>query len=222
MNDKEFISLLNLYVDREISADDALRLEKVVATNPRRREIYDQYCRIQKACSMLSEETLDMSSVRTTATVLAFPTQSPWRFGPVVAGLAAAAACAVAIVGVRNGPTSSAATLAADASRSVAVGSAANLSADSVSMKPVLFVRLPSDQDPRGTQPTLLADADAQSAMPQLNWIGDIHMSPVAPSAMGDFLLNPKADLKAAVMTDTQTGHDAQEPVEMTAFRFQR
>ena len=79
MNDKEFIELLNLYVDREITTEDAVRLEKVVATNARRREIYDQYCRIQKACSMLSEETLDMSSVRTTATVIAFPVQSPWR-----------------------------------------------------------------------------------------------------------------------------------------------
>jgi hypothetical protein len=217
MNDKEFIELLNLYVDREISAEDALRLEKVVATNARRREVYDQYCRMQKACSMLSEETFDMSSVRTTPTVIAFPSQSPWRFGPMVAGLAAAAACAVVIVGVKN---REAAALASDSSHSALAG-APVAAADPASMKPVLFMRLPSDQAPHGAQRTLLSYADAQSPMPQLNWIGDIHMSPVASSATGDFLLNPKTDLKAAVMAD-QAAREAQEPVEMAAFRFQR
>jgi len=216
MNDKEFIELLNLYVDREISAGDAVRLEKVVATNARRREIYDQYCRIQKACSMLSEETLDMSSVRTTATVIAFPAHSPWRFGPVMAGLAAMAACTVAIVGVRN--HSGLATN--DAIRSVTVSSPAALTADSISMKPVLSVRAPDDAPLRGSR--LLTDIDPQSTLAQLNWIGDIHLAPVAPSAAADFLLNPKTDLKAGAMTDSQTSRDSQEPVEMTAFRFQR
>jgi hypothetical protein len=222
MNDKEFIELLNLYVDREISAEDALRLEKVVATNPGRREVYDQYCRIQKACSMLSEETLDMSTVTTTPAVIDFPTQSPWRFGPMFAGLAVAAACAVVIVGVKNREASSAAGVASDSARSVLASNPVDAAADSIAMKPVLFVRLPSDQAPRGAQRTLLAYADAQAPMPQLNWIGDIHLSPVSPSVTGDFLLNPKTDLKAAVMTDNQASRDAQEPVEMAAFRFQR
>ena len=216
MNDKEFIELLNLYVDREISANDAVRLEKVVATNARRREIYDQYCRIQKACSMLSEETLDMTSVRTTATVIAFPAQSPWRFGPVMAGLAAMAACTVAIVGVRN----HSGTVANDLVRSVTVSSPAALTVDSVSMKPVLSVRGPVDTTPRSAR--LLTDLDPQSTVAQLNWIGDIHLAPVAPSAAADFLLNPKTDLKAGAMTDSQMSRDMQEPAEMTAFRFQR
>jgi anti-sigma factor RsiW len=221
VTDKEFIELLNLYVDREISAEDALRLEKVVATNPRRREIYDQYCRIQKACSMLSEETLDMSSVRTTATVIAFPNRSPWHFGPIVAGLAAVAACAVAVVGVRNHASlsSTPASLAADAPRARSVGDTIDLSGDSMSMKPVLVVRLPSDQASHGA---LLADAEAPAQAAQLNWIGDIHMSPVSTAATGDFLLSPKADLKAAVMNDAQGSRDTMEPVDMTAFRFQR
>jgi hypothetical protein len=219
MNDKEFIELLNLYVDREITTEDAVRLEKVVATNARRREIYDQYCRIQKACSMLSEETLDMSSVRTTATVIAFPVQSPWRFGPVMAGLAAMAACTVAIVGFRNhsGPIGLAAN---DSVRPVSVSSPAALTADSIAMKPVLSVRVPTDAAPRGAH--LLTDLDPQTTLAQLNWIGDIHLAPVAPSAAADFLLNPKTDLKAGAMTDSQTSRDALEPSEMTAFRFQR
>ena len=52
MKDREFIQLLNLYVDREITADDARRLEIEVASSPERRKVYDQYCRIQKACQL--------------------------------------------------------------------------------------------------------------------------------------------------------------------------
>ena len=58
MNDNEFIELLNLYVDREINPEDAVRLESEVVSNPKRRKIHDQYCRIQKACSMLSDQPL--------------------------------------------------------------------------------------------------------------------------------------------------------------------
>jgi hypothetical protein len=222
MNDKEFIELLNLYVDREISPADALRLEKVVATNTRRREIYDQYCRIQKACSMLSEETLDMSSVRTTPAVIEFPSERTWRLGPMVAGLAAAAACAVVIVGVKNREAASADLTSSNSAPAAVASNPVAAAADSLSMKPVLFMRLPSDSASRGAQRTLLTNSDAQAPMPQLNWIGDIHMSPVSPSATGDFLLNPKTDLKAAVMTDSAPSRDSQEPVEMAAFRFQR
>ncbi len=46
-------------------------------------------------------------------------------------------------------------------------------------------------------------------------------MAPVVSSANADFILGPRADLKAAVMADPQA-RDGQEPVEMTAFRFQR
>jgi hypothetical protein len=216
MNDKEFIELLNLYVDREISPEDALRLEKVVATNPRRREIYDQYCRIQKACSMLSEETLDMSTVGTGSNVVDFPTQSPWRIGAIGACAAAAVACAVVVLGIRNRPAP-AGTLAAVSVRPVAAPSSPAADGDSLSLKPVALVRLSSDKVPR----PLLADAGPASPTAQLDWIGDIHLSPVSPAG-SDFTLNPKTDIKAAVISDTQGPRDPQEPAEMTAFRFQR
>lgn len=56
MKDSEFIALLNLYLDHEISAADAARLEAEVQANPARREIYAQYCRMQKACKVLSAD----------------------------------------------------------------------------------------------------------------------------------------------------------------------
>jgi hypothetical protein len=210
MTDREFIELLNLYVDREIGAEDALRLESEVAADPRRREVYDQYCRIQKACSKLSEENYTDSLSQTDPSLVSFPADRRWRLGPFVGGMAAAAAVAVAIVGLRGRlvpVAANSALAAAGPARAASVADVAPADVD-VSMKPVFFVRPAPDQAP------------AQLA--QLSWIGDIRLAPVSTSANADFLLGQRADLKAAVLADPQGAREPQEPVEMTAFRFQR
>jgi hypothetical protein len=56
MNDSEFFELLNLYLDHEIPPASAARLEAEVQTNPERRRIYQQYCRMQKACRVLAAD----------------------------------------------------------------------------------------------------------------------------------------------------------------------
>jgi len=56
MKDSEFLELLNLYLDHEITPADAARLEAEVRANPARRRTYQQYCRMQKACTMLAAE----------------------------------------------------------------------------------------------------------------------------------------------------------------------
>ncbi|HEY4990409.1 MAG TPA: hypothetical protein VII09_11405 [Opitutaceae bacterium] len=220
MNDQEFIELLNLYVDREISAADALRLEAEVASDAKRRKIYDQYCRIQKACTLLSEDFPEAVAGQAEHNVIAFPAPRTWNPGTVFAGLAAAAACALILFGYRYQTNTASAPIAvADAPRPQAVVEAADLPSDA--MKPVFFARLPVDQV-AGAQRALFAAGDASSQMAQLNWIGDIHMHPVFPAANADFLLNGKTDLKAAVLTDSPAGRDDLVPAEMSAFRFQR
>lgn len=52
MKDSEFIELLNLYLDHEISAADAAKLEAEVQNSTERRRVYRQYCRMQKACKL--------------------------------------------------------------------------------------------------------------------------------------------------------------------------
>ncbi len=222
MKDREFIELLNLYVDHEISPEDALRLEAEVHEDPKRREVYDQYCRMQKACSMLSEETLETSAA---PNLIEFPAERRLRFAPAFAGLAAAAAIALVVVNLRSGAgvrpsNGSLATSAAPAARPVAVAAPSPSSSDS--MKPVFFVRMPSAQMAPGGQRALFASIDTSSQMAQLNWIGAVHMTPVFSSANPAFLLNPKTDLKAAVLSDSPSNRDDQEPAEMSAFRFQR
>jgi anti-sigma factor RsiW len=56
MKEPEFIALLNLYLDHEISPADAARLEAEVQANPARRRIYQQYCRMQKACKLAAAD----------------------------------------------------------------------------------------------------------------------------------------------------------------------
>ncbi len=218
MNDREFIELLNLYVDHEIGPADALRLEAEVLRDTERREIYDQYCRMQKACSMLSEEVVEPAP-----SVIAFPSPPRLGFGSVLGGLAAAAVVALVVADFRGtvapGPSRAAsASTGSPAARPLAA--AAPLESDS--MKPVFFVRMPSDQmSPRGRQ-AIFSSIDTSSQMAQLNWIGAVHMTPVFTSPSPGFLLNPKTDLKAAALADPQGVRDDQDQVEMTAFRFQR
>lgn len=53
MNEKRFIQLINLQIDGEISPPELEALENEVAANPRRREIYHSYTRLQQASEMV-------------------------------------------------------------------------------------------------------------------------------------------------------------------------
>jgi hypothetical protein len=56
MKDSKFIELLNLYIDRQISPEDAARLEEEILQDPRRRQVYAQYCKMQRACTLVFED----------------------------------------------------------------------------------------------------------------------------------------------------------------------
>ena len=55
MNDRRFLELLNLYLDHELSDTEAAELDTAVRSNPERRRTYDEYCRLQRGCSLLSQ-----------------------------------------------------------------------------------------------------------------------------------------------------------------------
>ena len=54
MSDHRFLELLNLYLDHELSETEAAELDTAVRSNPKRRQTYDEYCRLQRGCSLLS------------------------------------------------------------------------------------------------------------------------------------------------------------------------
>jgi hypothetical protein len=223
MNDNEFIELLNLYVDQEISPEDAVRLESEVVSNPQRRKIHDQYCRIQKACSMLSDQPLEVASAESDRTH-AFP-MFRWPSFPLMATLAAAA-CLVAVLALRNRTSMTALhdapAIAADAAPSRSVADTVDVASASDAMKPVFFTRLPASQAGLPIQRPMFTVDESAPQMPQLGWIDQIHMTPIFTTANSDFMLDPRPDLKTTVTSESQNSRDLQEAVEMTAFRFQR
>ena len=216
MTDQEFIELLNLYVDREITAADAARLESAVLASPRRRSIYDQYCKMQKACTMLSDQYAE-SGVDVESVVFA---TSGWRAGPLLMGLAAA--CLLAVVGLKfRGALAPvhAPRVAAVPVRSLAPAGGVETRRQADRMQPVFFAHAPSPQPARSVV-SFFANSDTPAA--QLNWIGDIHLSPVAFAPNPEFLLGQRQELKSAVLSDARDSRDQEPPAEMTAFRFQR
>jgi hypothetical protein len=215
MKEREFIELLNLYVDREISAEDALRLESAVLDDPKRREIYDQYCRMAKACTMLTADTMATASEPIAAD---FRPRQSWGFGPFAAGLAAAAVCAAVIITFKY-RASELASLALSSPVAVAAPRAAVAPAADLGMKPVFLVR-PLDLTAGSPARLQLAAADKSPAN-QLDWIGAIKLTPVLNATNSD-LMSPRTSLKAASLTGLPAAADSDEQGEMTAFRFQR
>jgi hypothetical protein len=101
MKDSEFIELLNLYLDHEIGAADAARLEAEVQKHPHRRNIYHEYCRMQKACVVLAQQSED-AAVSAPQRVVAFEPGLRWGLGTYALSLGAAAACIALVFVVRN------------------------------------------------------------------------------------------------------------------------
>jgi len=49
MKDHRFIELLNLYIDRQITAEETAELESEIQSSPKRQAVYRQYCQIHTA-----------------------------------------------------------------------------------------------------------------------------------------------------------------------------
>jgi hypothetical protein len=49
MKDNRFIELLNLYIDRQITAEETAELESEIQCSPKRQAVYRQYCQIHSA-----------------------------------------------------------------------------------------------------------------------------------------------------------------------------
>lgn len=106
MKDSRFVELLNLYIDRQITAEETAELEVEIQLDPKRRAVYSQYCRIHSATKLAYQsfraEAGD-SSVPTgrAATIELFESRRRTPAWAYYAGGIAAAAC-VALVFVRN------------------------------------------------------------------------------------------------------------------------
>jgi hypothetical protein len=229
MKDAEFIELLNLYLDHEISAADAARLEAEVQRNPERHRIYRQYCQMQKACSMLSA---DFVAEQEQQKVIAFePRRSSWQ--PALWGTAglAAAACVAFVMFNRTTEVApamqpiAAATYVAPAVEPQALPPGAQSEARAIART----VTTPSRR--MELQPVLtgsslsLGNSNAQNvalAPAELDWIRNVRLAPmqVAPTAEDlRFDVRPTLRPEPAVF---RSSRPMQGQVEMSAFQFQK
>lgn len=106
MKESKFIELLNLYIDQQISPAEAALLEEEILHNPRHRRIYDQYCKMHRACTLVFEniraqadQESGVEEVASRAVDFAPRVRRP-VWGYYAAGLAAAACVALVAVQV--------------------------------------------------------------------------------------------------------------------------
>ena len=91
MKDQEFIELLNLYLDHEISEADAARLEAEVQRSPARYRVYREYCQMHKACTLLAPAHAAEAPVVTQLESRSWGWMNPFAVGGLVAAAAAVA-----------------------------------------------------------------------------------------------------------------------------------
>jgi hypothetical protein len=228
MKDSEFIELLNLYVDHEIGAEDATRLEAEVSANPKRRAIYRQYCRIDKACAHLAGRFCEPAPEAKSIPVRQPFAGARWAVGTAAAGLALAA-CVAVVLAVRShtgqpAVSASAAALArssaasANAPVDTVAAAADNYSRDLV---PVLAVRDFSLNAGPSAQESL-ADVPALSSRDPLAWIQRLQLQALqqASTAKADF--KPSATLNVTEVRASRPAAEEPPTAELAAFRFER
>jgi len=238
MKDSEFIELLNLYLDHEISAADAARLEAEVLKNPARRHVYQDYCRMQKACKLLAQDFVE-EAAPAPANVVAFeaPDRAS-RVGWLAGGTFAAAAACLAVVFVSMNrdttPPSQAQPKALAHEQSVVIPS--ETLASSVDRSVLRSVTVPPILT-RGETPVVsavglsLASASSSPAIPterfvssadptapQFAWMNTVQLAPMQRASLDDFRSTNRVNATPPVRA--QAG--AQPPTEWVVIRWQK
>jgi anti-sigma factor RsiW len=107
MNDNRFIELVNLYIDRQITAAETTELEAEIQASPRRRAVYSQYCRMHRATKQVYESFRGHETEAGSAQPVGRPTIAKFdrgqgkrglRWNVIAGGLAAAACVAFALI----------------------------------------------------------------------------------------------------------------------------
>ncbi len=178
MKDTEFIELLNLYLDHELTPADCARLEAEVRANPGRRRTYEQYCRMHKACGLLAADFAAEAPTADTGKLVAFEPAAGRRPAGlwVVGSLGVAAACVAFVLINRSQPAGPVAGAIAQAPAPVA--SAAATASIAPRSGGGIVQRSPLMGDSIfltkfGVQPAGTAVA------PQLAWIQDVQLTPM-------------------------------------------
>jgi hypothetical protein len=228
MKDQEFIEMLNLYLDHEISVEDAARLEAEVQRNPARYRVYREYCQMHKACALLSP-----APAAEAPAVATFESPSRTWVNPFALGGLMAAAAAMAFVFLNQRPVAApAANGRASVAETPVAAPAPKESLASVSPAPrnigqTVTVSIPlgrSDYQPSLATQTLRWNVN-EAAAPQVqdarfNWIETLQLASV-PQVPADSLRFETKSIQKDGQRSFGSGH-LEGPTEYNAIQFQR
>lgn len=249
MKDSEYIELLNLYLDHEISAADAARLEAEVQTNPARRRVYQQYCRMQKACKMVGTDfqaDTEGTAVATAKKVVAFdPTAIAAEAGQrkrvnglyTVGTFAAFAACVTIIfvgrnhqravseqAGVATPPAAAVVSVTPRSDEKPNVTPGTNATLHMVSLPPRSHSPLVGDPLflTGHTQAEAVRTAAIQQADDQLKWIDAVQLAPLQQRALSEFRFDAtlRSESRALGNRSSSAPKPRETAEEMVTFRF--
>jgi hypothetical protein len=199
MKDPEFLELLNLYLDREISEADAARLEAEVTADPKRRRVYLDYCRMNKACAILGD--LDAEAAPPRRRIVP-SRRSALSTGWYAAG-ALAAACIVAIFVYRGQPAGQQAPVQVASAPVPAARPAASFTAPAV--------------------PTLVAAPVSQAdSADQFAWMNSVKLEPMQDVRIERAMFQPTPVLIDLDNRAIRQPAGMQTTAERAAFQFQR
>lgn len=227
MKDQRFTELLNLYLDREISAVEAAELEAEISREPARRRAYQHYCRQQKACAQIFERECAQApaslalerALRDADRKVAGP-ETRRGVRPILAafaGFAAVAAC-FSLVMLRQTdvavvkPTVQA-TLAAVTRPAAPAAQLRLAAADADDFKTVFAVRPAGAND--WPDPALATTDHFSGGL-------KVELPPMEPISSDDLRLVDHAALLPNPAPVLRSHQPMQAGVEFTAFQFQR
>ncbi|HEY5552697.1 MAG TPA: hypothetical protein VIK52_12460 [Opitutaceae bacterium] len=128
MKDKRFLELVNVYLDGEISEAETVELESEIRSSAKRMEQYRRYCRMQKACMLIAQQSRE-SVADSDDVVVRLPEArriwlwGQWWRGGIYGGTAAIAATVILVISM-SGPaqlTENPAPEAIDGTRTVQI-----------------------------------------------------------------------------------------------------
>jgi hypothetical protein len=229
MKDQEFIELLNLYLDHEISVGAAARLESEVQRNPARYRVYREYCQMHKACALLSP-----AHAAGVPAAAAFESRSRTWGNPFALGGLMAAAAAVAFVFLNHGPSAAPASSGGVAvAENPVVAPASSENAALVASPAPRSIGQPvtealplgrSDYQPVLATQTLRWNTSEVAAPPvqdaRFNWIETLQLASV-PQVPADALRFETKTMQKDGQRSFGSGHLG-GPTEYNAFQFQR
>jgi hypothetical protein len=224
---------VNLYIDRQITAAETAELEAEIQSNPRRRAIYRQYCKMHRATTLVYESFRASAPEQQTAagagTIAHFEKSrrtggSPWKY--YAGGLAAAACLAIVFVQL-NSTQAPEASLAASAPVLPATKVAVVPRVPAPPATPVAepkagLVSLRNNVGPEADYQAALTALRLRTEEPRAFANGPVQPSRT-PSLFDDGVFDPQQVLPANTQRVFRSKQaPEQQQAEFTAFQFQR